>query len=237
MGVINLYKELEKIASSKTKITYNEVMANHTTFKVGGKADCFIIVNSCDELIQILKYLKEKEISFFIMGNGSNLLVSDNGIRGVVIKLGEEFKNISCDGEYITVGSSCSMNALAQNALENSLSGFEWALGIPGTVGGAIFMNAGAYGGSMEDVVYKTTYLDENFNLCTLDKESHNFGYRKSAFKLGEVKGIILKIQIKLKPGKKDEISLGVLASCTANVTIQNQMEKRRGEKKNRKQP
>lgn len=201
-----MYKEIEKFVSSKTKITYDEIMAKHTTFKVGGKADCFIVANSCDDLIQILKYLKENKIPFFIMGNGSNLLVSDKGIRGVVIKLGEEFKSISCEGEYITVGASCSMNALAQNALENSLSGFEWALGIPGTVGGAIFMNAGAYGGSMEDVVYKTIYLDEDFNLCTLDKQSHNFGYRRSVFKLGEIKGIILKIQIKLASGKKDEI-------------------------------
>ena len=98
------------------------------------------------------------------------------------------------------------MNALAQSALENSLSGFEWALGIPGTVGGAIFMNAGAYGGSMEDVTYKTTYLDEAYNLCTLDKEGHNFGYRKSSFKSQDIKGIILEIVIKLQAGKKEEI-------------------------------
>jgi len=205
-GVINLYKKIENFISDKTRVKYDEPMMNHTSFKVGGKADCFVVVNSEMELIQILKYLKENNIQFFIMGNGSNLLVSDNGIRGVVIKLGDEFKKFFCDGNYITVGASCSMNALAQEALSNSLTGFEWAFGIPGSVGGAVFMNAGAYGGSMEDVIEKTIYLDEEFNICTLDKEGHNFGYRRSSFKSGEIKGIILKSVIKLQEGKKEEI-------------------------------
>jgi len=203
---MSLYKELEKIASDKTKITYDEIMANHTSFKIGGKADCFAVVNSEEELIQILKYLKNNNIPVFIMGNGSNLLVSDNGIRGVVIKLGEEFKKMSCEGTYINVGAACSMNALAQGALENSLTGFEWALGIPGTVGGAVYMNAGAYGGSMEDVIYETIYLDDEFNIRTLSNEGHKFGYRKSSFKSGRIKGIILKTVIKLEMGKKEEI-------------------------------
>ena len=206
MGVIVLYNEIEKFISDKTRIKYNEIMAGHTTFKVGGEADCFITIGSEMELIQVIEYLKKNNIQFFIMGNGSNLLVSDKGIRGVVIKLDEEFKKCYCDGEFITVGSACSVNALAQYALENSLTGFEWAFGIPGSVGGAVFMNAGAYGGTMEDVVYETVYLDEECNVCTLSKEKHNFGYRKSVFKAKEIKGIILKTVIKLNPGKKEEI-------------------------------
>jgi len=206
MGVINLYKEIEKFISEKSIIKYDEPMKNHTSFKIGGLADCFITINSEMELIQIIKYLKDNDVSFLVMGNGSNLLVSDKGIRGVVIKLGDEFKKITCNGEYIIAGASCSINALAQAALENSLTGFEWAFGIPGSVGGAIFMNAGAYGGCMEDVIYETVYLDEECNVCTLEKEGHNFGYRKSVFKSSEASSVILKTVIKLKPGKKEDI-------------------------------
>lgn len=203
---MNLYKELEKIISDKSRIMYDEIMAQHTSFKIGGAADCFIIVELKSDFIQIMKYVKENNIPFFVMGNGSNLLVSDKGIRGVVIKLGDEFRKINCDGDFITAGCACSVNALAQAALENSLAGFEWAFGIPGSVGGAVFMNAGAYGGNMADVLYSTTYLDENFNECVLDNVGHNFGYRKSVFKSGEIKGIILETTLKLNTGKKEDI-------------------------------
>jgi len=216
-----LYKELERFASNDLAITYNESMAKHTTFKVGGIADCFIVVNSEKAFIQILRYVKDNNIPFIIIGNGSNLLVSDEGIRGVVIKLGEEFKEISYEGEYVTVGAACSMNALAQGILENSLSGFEWAFGIPGTVGGALFMNAGAYGGSMEDVVFETIYLDEELNICTINKDDHSFGYRKSVFKLGEIKGIILKVVLKLTKGKKEEIWANMQKYINARIDKQ----------------
>lgn len=201
-----MYNEIEEFIVDKTNIKYDEPMANHTSFKIGGPVDCFVVVNSEKELIQVIKYLKNNNIPFFVMGNGSNLLVSDKGIRGVVIKLGDEFKKIEYSGEYITVGASCSMNALAQGALENSLEGFEWGFGIPGTSGGAVFMNAGAYGGCMADVVEETIYLDEECNVCSLKKEQHDFGYRKSTFKSGNTKGIILRTKIKLKVGKKEEI-------------------------------
>lgn len=203
---MNLYKELEKIISDKSRIMYDETMAKHTSFKIGGTADCFIVAEVKSDFIQIMKYIKENNIPFFIMGNGSNLLVSDKGIRGVVIKLGDEFRKVSSEGEFITAGSACSVNALAQNALENSLTGFEWAFGIPGSIGGAVFMNAGAYGGNMADVLYSTTYLDEDFNECVLDNDSHSFSYRKSVFKTGEVRGIILETTLKLSTGKKEEI-------------------------------
>ena len=201
-----MYSKIEEFVLDKTRVLYNEPMAKHTSFKIGGNAECFVVVNSEIELIQIIKYLTENNIDFFVMGNGSNLLVSDNGIKGVVLKLGEDFKKVECAGEYITVGASCGINTLAQSALANSLAGFEWAFGIHVTVGGAVFMNAGAYGGTIADVVQKTIYLDENFNICTLDKDSHDFGYRKSAFKSGKIKGIILKTIIKLREGKKEEI-------------------------------
>lgn len=218
---MNLYSELEKFVLDKTFISYNESMTKHTSFKIGGLADCLAIANSEDELVQIIEYLRDNDIKFFIIGNGTNLLVSDNGIRGVVIKLGEDFKNISCDDEVITVGASCSMNKLAQYALENSLTGVEWAFGIPGTVGGAVFMNAGAYGGSMEDVIFSTTYLDEQLKLCDLDNKSHNFGYRKSVFKSGEADGIILRTKLKLKRGNKEEIWASMQKYINARIDKQ----------------
>lgn len=201
-----MYNKLKEMVSNKTRIMCDEAMTIHTSFKVGGKAECFVIVDSLSDLIQVLRFSKNNNISTFIIGNGSNLLVSDNGIKGMVIKLGDEFKTINCDGEFITVGAACSVNAFAQAILENSLTGFEWAFGIPGSIGGAVFMNAGAYGGCMEDVVYETVFLDEELNVRTLKREQHNFGYRKSVFKSGEVKGIILKTTFKLNKGKKEEI-------------------------------
>ena len=201
-----MYKKIEEFILDKARIFYNEPMKKHTSFKIGGVADCFVAINSEDELIQVLKYLKEENIPYFIMGNGTNLLVSDKGIRGVVIKLGEEFKKVTCTENFLTAGAGASINYLAQVALENTLTGFEWAFGIPGSIGGAVFMNAGAYGGCMGDVVVKTIYLDEKFNVCTLEKDLHEFSYRKSAFKSNSVKGIILKTIIELKKGEKEEI-------------------------------
>lgn len=216
-----MYEGIKDIVSDKVDIIYDEEMSKHTSFKIGGKADIFAVVDSVEDLIQIEKYAKENNIFTFIMGNGSNLLVSDNGIRGIVIKLGDEFKKISIEEEYITVGAACSINALAQFALENELTGFEWAFGIPGSVGGAVFMNAGAYGGSMSDVVFETTYLDENYNLCKLESDEHKFGYRKSVFKTKEINGIILSTKIKLKKGDKKEIWEGMQKYINARIEKQ----------------
>lgn len=216
-----MYEGIKDIVSDKVDIIYNEEMSKHTSFKIGGEADIFVVVNSVEDLIQIKKYAKANNIFTFIMGNGSNLLVSDSGIRGIVIKLGEEFKKISVEEEYITVGAACSINALAQAALENELTGFEWAFGIPGSIGGAVFMNAGAYGGSMSDVVIETTYLDENYNLCKIENDKHKFGYRKSVFKMKEVNGIILSTRLKLKKGDKKDIWEGMQKYINARIDKQ----------------
>lgn len=216
-----MYEGIKDIVSDKVDIIYNEEMSKHTSFKIGGEADIFVVVNSVEDLIQIKKYAKQNNIFTFIMGNGSNLLVSDSGIRGIVIKLGEEFKKISVEEAYITVGAACSINALAQAALENELTGFEWAFGIPGSVGGAVFMNAGAYGGSMSDVVTETTYLDENYNLCKIENDEHKFGYRKSVFKMKEVNGIILSTKLKLKKGDKKDIWEGMQKYINARIDKQ----------------
>lgn len=201
-----MYNELIEILSKDSKILFDEPMSRHTTFKIGGNADCFVVANSYDDLTRVLEFAKEKNVPIMIIGNGSNLLVLDNGIRGIVVKLGSFSTAVTCEESTIIAGAGASLSAVTQEALKNGLTGIEWAFGIPGTVGGAVFMNAGAYDGSMSDVVLETTYLDESFNLCVLSREMHKFDYRKSAFNLGEVRGIIIKTKILLEFGDKEEI-------------------------------
>ncbi len=201
-----MYNELTEILSKESKILFDEPMAKHTTFKIGGKADCFVIADNYEDLVKVVEFAKINNISIIVIGNGSNLLVSDKGIRGIVVKLGRFSNQVSCEGSVITAWAGTSLSAVTQEALKNSLTGIEWAFGIPGTVGGAIFMNAGAYEGSMSDVVLETTYLDEDLNLCTLSKEMHEFDYRKSVFNLGKVSGTIIKTKLLLELGDKEEI-------------------------------
>lgn len=201
-----MYNELSEILSKESKLFFDEPMKKHTTFKIGGNADCFLIVNSYEDLEKALKFAKSNDVPVMIVGNGSNLLVSDKGIRGIVIKLGAFFSEVICEGSLITAGAGASLSSVTQEALKNGLTGIEWAFGIPGTIGGAVFMNAGAYDGSMSDVVLETTYLDENLNLCVMDKEMHEFDYRKSVFNLGKNCGIIIRTKILLEFGDKDEI-------------------------------
>ena len=129
----------------------NEPMKNHTTFKVGGNAEFFVKVKSVDELSALIKFITQNNIPYFILGKGSNLLVSDEGIKGVVIILDGDFEKVEVNDETITAGAGASLTKMCRTALDNSLSGLEFAYGIPGSVGGAVFMNAGAYGGEMKD--------------------------------------------------------------------------------------
>ncbi|MDY4812295.1 MAG: FAD-binding protein, partial [Ruminococcus sp.] len=138
----------------------DEPMKNHTTFKVGGNAQVFVTVNSKVELSALMKYISTENISYFILGKGSNLLVSDSGIKGVVITLSGEFTDIKTkDGNKIFAGAGASLMKLCRFAQENSLSGLEFAYGIPGSVGGAVFMNAGAYGGEMKNCLVSADYI------------------------------------------------------------------------------
>lgn len=201
-----MYNELTEILSKESKILFDEPMAKHTTFKIGGKADCFVVADNYEDLVKVVEFAKDNNIPIMVIGNGSNLLVSDKGIRGIVVKLGRFSNQVSCEGSVITAWAGASLSTVTQEALKNSLTGIEWAFGIPGTVGGAVFMNAGAYEGSMSDLVLETTYLDEDLNLCTLSKEMHEFDYRKSVFNLGKVKGIIIKTKMRLELGDREEI-------------------------------
>lgn len=203
--MIEITDKLEKIVDKKN-IYINEPMSKHTSFKIGGIADYFIKVHSIDELKDILEFSKKENIPFYIIGNGTNLLVRDGGIRGIVIKL--EFNDYSIEKKddfvCITVGSGMTLARLAYIAFENELSGIEQISGIPGTIGGAIRMNAGAYGREMKDIVVNSKCMNENGDIIQLDLPSHEFSYRKSAFSKNNL--IILETTIKLEYGLKDKI-------------------------------
>ncbi len=164
----------------------NEPMRNYTTFKIGGNADLMIFPESLRELSALLAYMRQENIEFFVLGNGSNLLVSDEGLRIPVIKT-EKFDFIEIDGTELTVGSGVTNAKAAVFAMKNGLSGFEFAHGIPGTVGGAVVMNAGAYGEDMSMVVDKTVYVDKNGRIKEAYGEDHDFSYRHSCFSSDDV--------------------------------------------------
>lgn len=200
------FEERLELFLDKAQILKNEPMKKHTSFKIGGIADYFIIVKNVEQLQKLLKECKDANKKFFIIGNGTNLLVTDKGIRGVVIKL--KLENIKIDIQndegIIDVEAGYSLVKLSKIALENSLEGLEFASGIPGTVGGAIRMNAGAYGGEIKDLVVSTKYLDENGTIKEMNFNEHEFSYRKSVFEKKPY--IILETKLKLKKGDKELI-------------------------------
>ena len=191
------------LESENIEYRLNEPMRAHTTFKIGGEADIFIIPASPAALISAVKKCAELEIPYFILGNGSNLLVSDGGIEGAVISLAG-INGISSDGEKITCGAGAMLSSVCLKALSLSLTGIEFAYGIPGTAGGALYMNAGAYGGQMADVIESAECLTASGEIKTLKKEDMRLGYRSSVFKKGGL--IIISLTLALKKGDKAEI-------------------------------
>ncbi|HAL62814.1 MAG: UDP-N-acetylmuramate dehydrogenase [Firmicutes bacterium] len=180
----------------------NEPMKNHTSFKIGGIADEFCAPSSIEEIVECIKYAKKKNIPYFVIGNGSNILVSDKGIRGLVIKISGEFSRYEICGDIIKAQSGVLLSVLAKAAQKDSLSGMEFASGIPGTLGGAVYMNAGAYGGEMSDIVKSVTYL-ENGEIKKIEN-GFDFGYRKSLF--AKIGAVVLEAELQLKKGNTDEI-------------------------------
>lgn len=199
------YKGLEEILS-KDSIKYNEPMKKHTTMKVGGPCDCMVEPSSIEEIQKVLEYVKENNIKYYIIGNGSNLLVKDEGVHALTIKIANKFSGFEVNGEYIKAYSGCSVPKLSQIAKENSLSGLEFACGIPGSVGGGIRMNAGAYGSEMVNVVEKVGFLDENGNLKEIDGKDAHFTYRHSMF-VDNPQYVVVYAIYKLVKGNKEEIS------------------------------
>ena len=187
-------------------VRYDEPLKNHTTFKIGGNCIALIEPREVSDIVETIKICRENSIKFFVIGNGSNLLVPDEGYNGVIIKLKSEFSKIEVEGDYLIVNSGAKLSEVYTVAYENSLTGFEFASGIPGTIGGAIYMNAGAYGGEMKDIVESVEVLDlDNFELRELKNEELEFSYRKSIIQRRNY--IVTTIKLKLQKGNKEKIN------------------------------
>jgi len=201
-----ILENLEKIIS-KERIKQNEPMKNHTSFKIGGPAEFYIKITSIKELQKILEFAKKEKIKITILGNGSNVLVSDSGIKGIVIRT--NLKEIKIEQKEqnkieITVDDATPIGFLAQKLLKEEITGFEEISGIPGTIGGAILMNAGAHGKEMKDIVTEITAIDYNGKIHKFTNEQAKFTYRNSIFSSG--KYIILQAKIILEKGNAKEI-------------------------------
>lgn len=207
----DIFEEL-KLITKEENIFQNEPMKKHTTFRTGGPADFLVTPTSEKEMIECLKL----DVKKTIIGNGSNLLVKDGGIRGLVIQT-TKLNNITVDKDEIKAESGALLSRIANIAKDNSLTGFEFACGIPGTIGGAVAMNAGAYGGEMKDVILRTRYADENGNV--LEITNHEFDYRKSFFTGKNL--IILASEIGLQNGDKEEIENKMKEYMTARNSKQ----------------
>lgn len=183
--MINI-ENIERITAAAEQlgctVRRNEPLSKYTTFKIGGNASAIIIAESVSALSELFVMCSELGVPNFVIGNGSNLLVSDDGYEGIVFKMEGDFKKITIDGDTIMCASGVTLAALCKFALDHSLSGLEFAWGIPGTVGGAAFMNAGAYGGEIKDVLVSTSYISPNGTVGTLFGEDNRLSYRHSVY-------------------------------------------------------
>lgn len=193
------------LKDNKIEYRLNEPMNLHTTFRIGGNASVFAILKSKDQLKSLLAFCGKNGVKPFILGNGSNLLVNDKGIDNLVITLDGDFSKIDLiDETTIEVGAAVQLSALCRFALKNKLSGLEFAYGIPGSVGGAVYMNAGAYGGEMKNVVSFVSHVDYFGNEDSFSQNQLSFGYRKSAY--SNDKYVITSAIIKLTKGEEETI-------------------------------
>ncbi len=200
-----MYEDLVDILSeiSGTKVITNELMNRHTSFRVGGPCSLFISPDK-NHLPDIIAFCKKIALPYVVIGRGSNILVSDNGFEGLVIEIGDVFNKITVSVDMITAESGASLASVARAAYENSLTGLEFASGIPGSCGGGLYMNAGAYGGEMKDVIYSARALDSDGKELEFTPDDMDLSYRHSAFM--EKNLIITEMVFKLKAGNKDEI-------------------------------
>lgn len=201
---VSIYDYIEKIVPQEN-ILFNEPMSRHTTFRVGGAAKCLIKVNNKEQMKKLIPYLHMTGQNFFILGNGSNLLVGDKGYSGILVKLGEGMESVTVEGERMKISAGTLLSKAASAARENELTGMEFASGIPGTVGGAIVMNAGAYGGEMKQIVESVEVMNMEGEILVLDNDTMEFGYRKSVIKSRPF--IVLETVLRLQKGKQEEIS------------------------------
>ena len=200
---LNFYDKLTDYIE-ETRIYKDEPMKKHTTFRVGGNADYFVVPKTEEEVKNIVSLCKSEGMPYFILGNGSNLLVGDKGYRGVIIQICKEMNQIEVQGTSLLVQAGALLSKVGSAALEAGLAGFEFASGIPGTMGGAVFMNAGAYGGEMKDILAEVTVLDENGEVRVLKKEELELGYRTSV--VAKKGYVVLSARVELQSGDKKKI-------------------------------
>lgn len=186
------------------RVRFEEPMCDHTTFRIGGPAEVFVMPESYEQIAWVIRQCRQAEIPYFILGNGSNLLVSDHGYRGVIIQLDRNLGEITVKGTEIRAAAGSLLSTIAATARKSSLTGFEFAGGIPGTLGGAVTMNAGAYGGEMKDVLKEVTVMDGDGKIFTLPASELEMGYRTSIIKTAGY--LVLSARITLSRGKEEDI-------------------------------
>lgn len=196
-------RALEKFVP-RGDICLQEPMQKHTTFRIGGPADCFVQIENKEQLIRLQGYLKQLEMPFFILGNGSNLLVSDKGYQGIVLQIGQKMSKIEVDGNVITAQAGAAMSQVARAALDHGLTGLEFASGIPGTIGGGVVMNAGAYDGELSGVVTQVNVVNSEGECMELENDSMEFGYRTSIIRNNSF--TVTEVILKLEEGDREQI-------------------------------
>ena len=187
------------------RVLFEEPMCDHTTFRIGGPAEVFVMPGSFEQIAWVIGQCRQEEIPYFILGNGSNLLVSDHGYRGVIIQLDRNLGEVTVDGTEIRAAAGALLSTIAATARKSSLTGFEFAGGIPGTLGGAVTMNAGAYGGEMKDVLKEVTVMNQQGEILTIPADKLELGYRTSIIKTAGY--IVLEAVISLQKGDIEEIT------------------------------
>ena len=188
----------------QVEILVAEPMKNHTTFRIGGPADALALPKTPEEVAEVVRFCHEHAQPYYVLGNGSNLLVSDEGYRGLVLQLYRNFNDIQVNGETITVQSGAMLAAVARTAYQTGLTGLEFASGIPGTIGGAVVMNAGAYGGEMKNVLKEVTVLTKEGEVLVIPAKALELGYRTSV--IPKNGWIVLGTVLQLKKGDQEQI-------------------------------
>lgn len=190
--------------AEKLRLEWDVPLAKYTTFHIGGLAECFISARNSEEVQMVIRFCKEHQVDLHILGNGSNLLIDDKGIMGIILYIGRRMQDIQINGTEIVADAGARMTLVSRAAAEASLTGLEFAFGIPGTIGGGVIMNAGAYGGELCQVVTKVEAFDRDGNLIVLEGDALEFGYRSSILKRQGY--IVSKVYMRCRPGDKDQI-------------------------------
>ena len=201
---MELYNRLCTITKQEN-VMKDEPMKKHTTFRIGGPADYFVTPESREEIQAIVELCKKEEIPYSVIGNGSNLLVGDKGYHGIILYLGDGMDQIQVDGNRLTIQAGCLMSRIAREACEHALTGFEFASGIPGSIGGGVVMNAGAYDGELGQIVTKVWVMNEEGEILVLNNQDMEFGYRTSVIKKRPF--IVVQVEMELQPGNQEEIA------------------------------